>query len=412
MEKFVDIPTFCYNSFMLTKHNKKIQRIGIDARFYGPIGKGLGRYTQEIVDNLIKIDTTNEYVIFLYKENFQEFDCDGVRIKKVLLNIRWYTLAEQILFPFYIWREKLDLMFFPHFNVPILTPKKYIITIHDLILTKFPTVRATTLSPWLYRIKDLAYRITIRLAVWRAKKIIAVSEYTKKDLIDNFRLDEKKITVTYEGVANLSKNRDSLFAEKLNNNQVLEKYKISKPFLMYVGNSYPHKNLDGLVDIFPEILRQYPDMKLILVGKEDYFYARIKKYTESKGLYQKDDNNSKIIFPDYVPDKDLEILFKNAVAYVFPSKYEGFGLPPMEAMAKGCPVVSSNASCLPEILGEAAIYFDPENKNEMIAQINKIITDENLRAELIKKGYEQAKKYNWWECARLTLGVIDEAFMT
>jgi len=375
------------------------RRVGIDARFYGPIGKGLGRYTQEIVDNLIKLDTLNEYIIFLYKDNYDEFECDGERVKKIKVNIRWYTLAEQLIYPFIIWRARLDLMFFPHFNMPAFTPRKYIITIHDLILTKFPTVRATTLAPWLYKIKNLAYKIIIKLAVRRAKKIITVSNFTKNDLVDYFKLDKKKIVVTYEGVANLNKNRDDLFTETQEDQKVLSKYNITKPYLLYVGNAYPHKNLESLVEVLPEIRKKHSDLSLVMVGKEDYFYARLKENILEK---------TNIIFTDFVTDEDLEILFKNALVYVFPSKYEGFGLPPLEAMAKGCPVVSSNASCLPEILGEAAEYFDPENREEMKNSINKVIVDKKLRGDLIEKGYKQAKKYNWWECANETYVVIRE----
>jgi len=134
--------------------SKKINRIGIDARFYGPIGKGLGRYTQEIVDNIIKLDKENKYTIFLRRENFESFNCDNPKVKKVLADVKWYGLSEQMLMPFYIWRERLDLMHFPHFNVPVLCPVKFVVTIHDLILIKFPTQRATTLAPVIYKIKN------------------------------------------------------------------------------------------------------------------------------------------------------------------------------------------------------------------------------------------------------------------
>ena len=176
-------------------------RIGIDARFYGPVGKGLGRYTQEVVDNIIKISgaegsTIFDYVIFLSPENYDEFITDSPNVKKVKLDISWYGLKEQILLPFYIWREHLDLMHFPHFNVPILTPVKFIVTIHDLILTHFPTVRATTLSPLKYKFKNIAYRLVIYNAIFRSCRIIAVSNFTKDDLIQQFKVRAGKISVT------------------------------------------------------------------------------------------------------------------------------------------------------------------------------------------------------------------------
>jgi glycosyltransferase involved in cell wall biosynthesis len=378
------------NLFM-NKENK-IKRIGIDARFYGPLGKGLGRYTQEVVDNIIKLDRDNEYVIFLRQENFSAFKCDGLRVKKVLADIRWYGLAEQIVFPFYIWRQRLDLMHFPHFNVPIFCPVKFIVTIHDLILIKFPTLRATTLGPVIYKIKNLAYKIVISLAIKRSKKVLAVSGYTKKEIVKQFKTNPEKIIVTYEGVAELTK-----INEPVDINEVLNKYNISQPYLLYVGNAYPHKNLEGLIEIFPEIIKNHPDLKLILVGKEDYFYGRLKQFAK---IF-----SSNIIFPGYVPDNELKALYAGAALYVFPSFYEGFGLPPLEAMAHGLAVVSSNKTCLPEILGPAASYFNPSDKMDMKYAIEKALADKASQENLKSRGYEQIKKYSWTDCAEKTLEV-------
>lgn len=402
-------------------------RIGIDARFYGPIGKGLGRYTQEVVDNIIKISSADspcqlsdsdrgcfDYIVFLAPENFDEFVWDEVassgriKVTKVLLPLRWYSWSEQVLMPFYLYREKLDLVHFPHFNVPIFTPTRFVVTIHDLILTHFPTLRATTLNKTRYYLKDLAYRLVIRLAVARAKKIITVSEFTKNDLLSKFKVDAKKIVVTYEGVANLAKGRDSLFVAKLNNQEILAEHHIGKNFLLYVGNAYPHKNLESLIRVFGKLYPNFPDLRLVLVGKADYFYSRLEDYARSLNLWQKNNVNSPIIFPGYVPDAQLEVLYSEARAYVFPSLYEGFGLPPLEAMAKGCPVVSADSSSLPEILGGAALYFKTPNEVDMLAKIRRLLEDDNTRNELIAKGIEQAKKYSWWQCASQTLQIYRE----
>lgn len=394
--------------------DKKVYRIGIDARFYGPLGKGLGRYTQEVVDNILKIDSLNHYVIFLGKENFDELVIKQPNVEKVLADVSWYGLAEQVLMPVIIWKQKLDLMHFPHFNVPLFCPTKFVVTVHDLILTKFPTMRATTLGPVIYFIKNIFYKLIISYAVLRAKKVITISEFTKQDIIDQFKIKAKKIIVTYEGAANLARGNDSLFAAKLNPSETLSDYKIDEPYLLYVGNAYPHKNLETLIKVFEQINDRFKDIKLVLVGRDDYFYSRLKAFAKTMGLWKESDNKvfkTPVIFPGYVPDQKLEILFKHALAYVFPSKYEGFGLPPLEAMSRGCPVLSSDKASLPEVLGDAALYFNPDDEVDMVNKLLKIIKDEALREDLIIKGYHQVKKYDWWDCAVKTKEIYEQILL-
>ncbi len=384
----------------------KLKNIGIDARFYGPLGKGLGRYAQEIIDNIIKIDYQNKYTIFLSKDNFDQFKTNNQNVKKVLINIPWYGFKEQLFFPYYIKKARVDLMHFPHFNVPIFCPVKFIVTIHDLILTKYPTIRASTLSPFFYKIKNIGYKLTISSAIKRAEKIIAVSQYTKDDIIRYFHVDSEKISVTHEGVANLSKERDTLFDSDNNDTISLSGYNINKPYLLYVGNAYPHKNLERLVDVWQNITNKNKNFQLVLVGKEDYFYDRLKKYAASKNLYT-DDKPTKIIFSGYVPDQILKILYQKALLFIFPSLYEGFGLPALEAMSRKLAVVSSNRASLPEILGEAALYLNPEDKDDMTKKITIAMEDANLRKKLIESGLKQVKKYSWWECANKTLTIYN-----
>ena len=395
---------------MNNQKTKKRLTIGIDARFYGPLGKGLGRYTQEIVDNVIAIDDNNlfDYVIFLSPENYDEFVCPKPNVHKKLINSRWYSLAEQFEVPYKWWRAKIDLMHFPHFNVPFIKMGTYVVTIHDLILTKFPTHRASTLHPLVYWLKDRGYRLIISTAVRCAKKIITVSKFTKTDLIEQFGAHADKIEITYEGVANLAKGNDSLFVAKLDNKKTLALYNIHGQFLLYVGNAYPHKNLEELIQCYLKLHAKRPDLRLVLVGKEDYFYNRVKELAKSNNLWQKENHNSPIVFTGYVPDVDLDALFQEATVYVFPSLYEGFGLPPLEAMAHGCPVASSNRASMPEILGDAAVYFNPENKGQMIEVIENIIDNPAQRERMIALGHEQVKKYSWWECARLTGTIYQE----
>ncbi|MCX6796292.1 MAG: glycosyltransferase family 1 protein, partial [Candidatus Falkowbacteria bacterium] len=248
--------------------NKK--RIGIDARFYGPANKGLGRYTQEIVDRVTAVDKNNDYVIFLARENFDNFQPAGANVKKVLADVRWYTLGEQIIMPKLIKQEKIDLMHFPHFNVPWFCPFNYLVTIHDLILMKFPTVKASTLNPLFYWFKNLAYRLIISRAVRKAQLVMAVSEFTKKDILEKFKIKADKIQVTYLGVA------DAFLSSAATKSDVLDKHNIKQPYLLYVGNAYPHKNLEWLIWAFSELNKKHPDLQLVLVGKEDYFYKRLK----------------------------------------------------------------------------------------------------------------------------------------
>jgi glycosyltransferase involved in cell wall biosynthesis len=377
----------------MNTNNKK--KIGIDARFYGPVGKGLGRYTKEIVDNILRMDSEHFYVVFLSPENYDLFSSKNENVKKVLVKSRWYSWAEQIIFPWQIYKEKLDLMHFTHFNVPILTTVKFVVTIHDLILTRFSTQRATLLPPLYYKIKYLAYKFVISRAVSKSEKIIAVSEFTKKDIEKKFKVKKDKISVIYEGISDLSSHEEE---NSDSDKKVLKSYNIGdNRYLLYVGNAYPHKNLEAFLDIFKKIKKDFPSLLLVLVGKDDYFYKRLKKHTQSLNL-----SNEDVIFADYIPDKDLASLYRNALAYVFPSLYEGFGLPPLEAMAYNCPIVSSNQTSLPEILGDAALYFNPYNNIDVYEKIKKIIKNKYLRRNLVEKGETQINQYNWFSSAHST----------
>ncbi len=376
-------------------------KVGIDARFYGPEQKGLGRYVQQLVDNLEQIIDQRaeiEFVIFLRSDNWAQYQSQNSKFSKILANCHWYGFKEQILMPWKIIRAKIDLMHFPHFNVPIFCPKPFVITIHDLILKRFSTRRASTLGSVKYWFKNLAYHWVINLAVKRARKIIAVSNFTKQDIIQYFKVHPGRIKVIYEGApivdyGSLAKTRP------LNK---LKSFGIIKPYLLYVGNAYPHKNLENLIKAFIKFNHdgQY---QLVLAGKIDYFYQRLKSLIP-------DFMADKIIFTDFISDQDLQLLYQNALLYAFPSFYEGFGLPPLEAMSYGLPVVSSNASCLPEILGEAAEYFNPEDMNEIAKAISSLLKDKNRQQELIIKGRQKASQYSWLKMSEMTLMIYQNQF--
>jgi len=375
-------------------------RIGIDARLFGP-ETGLGRYTENLIRNLERIDSKNEYVIFLTPEKFNTYKPSAKNFTCEVAKSRWYSFGEQLEMPRLINQAKVDLMHFPHFNVPLLCSVPFVVSIHDLILLDFPTTRATTLGPLLYWVKrKIGYPLILRSALARAKTVITMANFTKERIKKSFNIPPEKISVIYEGVADSIRQTAYDAPPK----------KITKPFLLYVGNAYPHKNLEKLVDVFLALRSSPPyeggggggpDYQLVLVGKEDYFYRRLRDYIKAKN----DPAAADIILYGFAPDAELAILYKKAALYVFPSFMEGFGLPPLEAMAHGLPVVSSNSSCLPEILGSSALYFDPRSKEEMLTAIKKGIGDEALRAELKEAGFKRIQKYSWDKCARETLAI-------
>ncbi|MBU0649106.1 glycosyltransferase family 4 protein [Patescibacteria group bacterium] len=380
-------------------------KIGIDARLFGPktAGGGLGRYIQQLITHLQKLDHENEYVLFLRKSNWEEFK-ETPNFKKVMADYHWYTLEEQIKMPQKVRAEKLDLMHYPHFNVPIMARTRFIMTIHDLILLEHPTTRATTLGPLKYKLKFAGYKKVISQGLRRAKEIIAVSEYTKKSILKYFpKTVAQKIHVIHEAASELAQ-EDATDPTK--DMEFLSSRQIRRPFLLYVGNSYPHKNLETLTRAFRKILEAKPDLQLVLAGQENYFSKRVEKDARELGLKVPEQVN----FTGFIPDKDLPKLFRQASLYVFPSLLEGFGLPPLEAMNFGLPVASSNSSCLPETLGSAAIYFNPKDIYDMAGAIIQGLDNQALRKTLINAGNLQLQKYSWEKMAKETLEIYRRAY--
>ena len=356
-------------------------KIGIDARMYGPKvgGGGLGRYVEKLVEKLQQVDKKNRYILFLKKENIETCEIENPNFKKRLANIHWYGYKEQLFLPWRIDKEKLDLIHFPHWNVPFFIKTPYVVTIHDLILLEEPTsAKITTRRPWIFHLKHLAFRLTLNRTLRRAQKIIAVSNYTKQSILRYFPdINPEKIQVIYEGIT------------QLKGTELHPSAPLPFPYLLYVGNAYPHKNLEFLLQTYYLFSKRFPDIHLVLAGRRDVFYRRLEQMAVSLDL------GSHIHFINTPSDEELKMLYKSAKAYVFPSRIEGFGLPPLEAMSFGVPVIAARASCLPEILGEAAHYFSATDKKDLTHALENILFNKPLRSSLKENGFKQITKYSW-----------------
>ena len=399
--------SIAYLKNMSTK-TQKPKTIAIDARMYGAEQTGIGNYIYHLMKYLFEIDKENNYLVFLLPGEFDKFQLPNERVKKIKVTAKWYSWREQLIFPFEILKHKIDLIHFPHFNSPILfhlitsfLKIKTVTTIHDLTPYYFPGHK---MNSWLRR---KSFKLVFSTAVKKSSRVIAVSEYTKKDIIKNFLAGNKsfrfprknkqnKITVIYEGV----NGQFQIIKDYGKIKAVKEKYKISKPFIFYTGVWRNHKNLIGLIKAFGLIVNKYHlDYQLVLGGKEDPYYPEVRQ------TWEKLDLGDQIVRVGFISQEELPLFYNAADVFVIPSFREGFGLIGLEAMTCGTPVVSSNKTCLPEILGNAAIYFNPDNHQEMAEKIALAIQDENLKNNLIQKGFKQVKKYDWRRMAEETMGI-------
>ncbi len=368
-------------------------RIGIDARLINETG--VGRYINNLVKELGEIEKNNNYIVFLRKRSFDNFVTPNDRWEKRLADIPWHSVAEQLIMPWLLLKEHLDLVHIPYFNIPIFYPGRFIVTIHDLTILHFDTGKATTLPLPLYKFRRFGYYLALAVGLRRAEKIITVSQATKQEIIDHFRIDSGKIVVTHEGV-------DKKF-QISNFKFQISKRIIKDPYFLYVGNAYPHKNLETLLRAFHQIFQgdplqskgpPYENLRLVLVGKNDYFYRKLSR-------------EDHVIFFGEASDVQLQNLYKNAIALVFPSLMEGFGLPGLEAMAAGTPVVCSNIPVFREIYGYAAFYFVPLDANDLFGKLTEITSNRSLRKNLIERGLVKIKSYSWKKLAEQTLAAYN-----
>lgn len=374
-------------------------RIGIDCRLWEQTG--VGRYIRNLVVNLQKIDKKNHYVLFVRSHDLENIKSKitNSKWKIVKADIKWHSISEQIKFPLLLNKEKLDLVHFPYFSVPVLYKKPYVVTIHDLIINHFSTGEASTLFYPLYLGKRVSYKFIIRHAAKNARKIIVPSIATKEEIIDHLKILGKKINVIPEA-SELKTPSPKLPAEgeARNGRQTPIRIKNLGKYFLYVGNAYPHKNLASLIYAFNKIAKEYQDLKLVLVGQKDFFYQRLEEENKS----------DKIFFYGKASDRELANLYSNAIALVMPSLMEGFGLPVLEAMSLRCLVVASNIASFREIASDSAVYFEPEDANDIKETMKSVyINNEKYKKEKLEPAFKRAQKYSWKKVAIETLNVYE-----
>lgn len=367
-------------------------KIGIDCRMYRTKTGGIGRYSQNLVKNLLEIDKENQYILFMTRQDKKDYHLKAKNATLKIVDIPHYSIAEQTKLASIIEKEKLDLVDFLNFNYPINYQGKFIITIHDLTLFFYPqTARETNF------IKRAAFRYILKKGCRDSQKIITVSKSTKADIIEILKVDPQKIAVIYEAAD------DKSFQEcsKKQIERLKNKYHLSENVILSVGQFRSHKNLPRLVEALA-ILRKSMPCKLVILGKPDPTYHEFQETLDKTGA-KKD-----IIMPGFVSDEELNSWYKLAKVFVFPSLYEGFGLPGLEAMQAGLPVASSDKGSLGEIYSDAALYFNPLDPADMAEKIKKVIKDNDLRKKLIKKGREVAANFSWQKTAQQTLEIYKE----
>jgi glycosyltransferase involved in cell wall biosynthesis len=361
--------------------------IVIDARLYGPKHTGIGRYTKNLLIALISHPDFSKYkfTLIIYTNLESEIKKDlGDNFNYVLTKIKHYSLAEQLFLPFILYRLNADLIHFTNFNKPILYFKKSVVTIHDLIKHFFKGRDTTTKNQFLFQLKHLGYLFLIN-SIIKTNQIIVPSNFWRDYLIKNFNLKDSQVTTTYEAV-------DPTF---LLNNKNISKIKNPQNYIIYTGNLYPHKN----VKIILEALRKLPDLKLKIICARNFFSQKLKQNIKKLDL------SKQVEFLGYLSDQEFANVYQKALALVHPSLMEGFSLTGLEAMALNCPVISSNASCLPEIYGQSVLYFDPNNSTDLVEKINQLKDNPKLRQQLIDLGHLQFKKYSWTKTANQTMSV-------
>lgn len=357
-------------------------KIIIDAR---ESGTTTGRYVDKLIEHLYKLNPEHEIIILTKAERTKYISEVAPGFTIVQTPFKEFTFDEQIGLRRQIADMHPDLVHFGMVQQPVFYDGRVVTTMHDLIMT-WENNPAT--NPVVHRLKQQVYKWVNKKAARKSAAIITPTQFVKDDVVKFTHVNPDKITVTLEA------------ADFISDKPAPVKAVEGKQFIMYVGRPMPHKNLGRLIDAFEIMQKTRPELHLVLVGKTDANYERHAAYVKEKDI-------KNVIFTGFTSDAQLRWLYEHTVAYAFPSFSEGFGLPPLEAMIHGAPVVASNASCIPEVLGEAAYYFDPMDVDQMVAKIGEVVDDPIIREDLIEKGRKQAAKYSWERMAKQTLVVYN-----
>lgn len=386
-------------------------RIGVDACCWSN-QRGYGRFTRELLSALIEIDKKNEYVFFIDQQSVSQGGYpNGVEVMVAPTKVSpteaasasgRRSIADLWALSRLTYRQKLDLFFFPtvYSYFPILNSAKVVLTIHDMIADHHPE-RVFPNKKLLF-----FWKMKQNLAVRQAHTIMTVSDYSKNQIMEFFNLSEERVQTITEGPSSVFKP----IPVDQQMDQTLERYLLnaSQPFLLYVGGISPHKNLRVLIEAFYQLKKDssFSGMKLILVGdyQGDSFYSEYPVLTECvKRLHLQDE----VVFTGFVEDQDLVSLYNAASALVFPSLEEGFGLPAIEAMACGTPVISSDRGSLPEVLGEAGRFFDPTCVDSLFTVLRDVLQDSRIRDDMRHRGLVRAKQFTWEVGAQKTLSIFN-----
>jgi glycosyltransferase involved in cell wall biosynthesis len=353
-------------------------RIGIDARKLHDFG--IGTYIRNLLRQLARIDRQTEFVIFCRPEDRETLASLGENFRPVEETAPNYSLVEQVRIPLAVRRERVTLFHAPHYVLPPLVRCRSVVTIHDCIHLMFPQYLPNRLA--------LAYaKMSIALATRRATRVLTVSESSKRDILRFVDMPADRIEVIYNAY-------DERFAVEPREEDVIrvrERYQLHDEFVFYAGNVKPHKNLERLIVAFDLVRKRggLDRLKLVLIGDEISRYSALRRAVHQHQLHKY------VRFLGYLPEETLAVMYRLAGVFVFPSLYEGFGLPPLEAMASGTPVVTSNVSSLPEVAGDAAMLVDPHDPHAIADGIYRLLTDERLRRDLRTKGLARARQFSW-----------------